>query len=379
MDKFMTRYMGTDPATVAGGNVFGLTAVDGFAPFNRVIDSIPTPGQLMPWSFVDETTFLPGGINYTPDPDFDWLETETNNETAFAQLNAIAAGVDHNDMLWYDAFPADVKTRGWEADDDLLDQWQEEQIAREKALADAAEAAAKAEAEKQPDEDWSGEPTKYYHRGPIEMINPDWTEWRKQNPNAPSQFDKPEDKPEEEPEPTDKTTVDQGPTGDPDATDQFFDDMFGGFDDFQEGDELDGEGDGEGEGDEFDPWAWGRDPTDEPPELHYDYDTEDAPDPDEPPELTTFADYLLHEHFSEFQKVASGEIDIEDLKKKYPVGASGEFVIGGDPELEKKLDLPEEIRAVQVGDKIVKQYDPYAVRLKPHMGETVHDATHTVI
>ena len=39
----------------------------------------------------------------------------------------------------------------------------------------------------------------------------------------------------------------------------------------------------------------------------------------------------------------------------------GQFVIGGDDELEEQLGLPDEIRAVKIGNEILEQYDPYQV------------------
>ena len=59
-----------------------------------------------------------------------------------------------------------------------------------------------------------------------------------------------------------------------------------------------------------------------------------------------------------------------------PISSSGQLVLGGDKQLEEQLDLPEEIRAVKVGDQIIQQYDPTLVTL-PSM-QTV-ETGHTVL
>ena len=68
----------------------------------------------------------------------------------------------------------------------------------------------------------------------------------------------------------------------------------------------------------------------------------------------------------------------EDLQELYPVGTAGNFVIGGDDELEEQLGLPDEIRAVKLGDRVVQQYDPYQIKL-PQLGGSIYNSFHTIL
>ena len=79
------------------------------------------------------------------------------------------------------------------------------------------------------------------------------------------------------------------------------------------------------------------------------------------PHLTQLGSYLLHEHMDEAQALQSGAVSLHDIMKNLPVTQSGELALGGDEQLEEQLNLPPEIRAVQVGDDVVQQYDPTLV------------------
>jgi hypothetical protein len=100
--------------------------------------------------------------------------------------------------------------------------------------------------------------------------------------------------------------------------------------------------------------------------------------PKEVPHLSQFGNFLLHEHLDEFQNLIEGQVSEEDLRSKYPVGSAGQFVIGGDDELEEQLGLPDEIRAVKIGNEILEQYDPYQVSL-PQLGGSIYNSFHTIL
>ena len=107
----------------------------------------------------------------------------------------------------------------------------------------------------------------------------------------------------------------------------------------------------------------------------------DAPDyaQNKTPHLTQFGQYLLHEHMGDFQNLASGAIDFQELLNRYPTTADGHLAIGGDDELEQRLGLDDTIRAVQVGDQVQTRYDPYqSTDIKEQM--MMHqDSSHSVL
>ena len=100
--------------------------------------------------------------------------------------------------------------------------------------------------------------------------------------------------------------------------------------------------------------------------------------PKEVPHLSQFGNFLLKEHLDEFQNLIEGQVSEEELRQQYPVGSAGQFVMGGDDELEERLGLPDEIRAVEIGNTVLKQFDPYQVKL-PQLGGSIYNSFHTII
>ena len=85
-----------------------------------------------------------------------------------------------------------------------------------------------------------------------------------------------------------------------------------------------------------------------------------TPTPQGTPHLNQFGEYLLHQHMGAFQNVAAGGTDFTQLLQQLPTTASGQLAVGGDDTLEDQLNLPEDVRAVQVNDTIQQRADPYA-------------------
>jgi hypothetical protein len=245
MDKFITRYTGADSMDVRAPSNVMSGDHDMAYRYSWMIDSIQAPNQLMPWSIPGETTFLPEGIDYTPDPDYNnriggIRKGFNDNKVELDKLDATAAAVDQSAMLWEDAFP-DWMGEGWDAEDEVS-AW--EKAAREQSKKDAEAEAERLriESEIQPDEEFDptgDEPpnrfTYYPGLGPIETdewkawirlhptddepekmrpttkygdeITPEWTAWRERNPGVPSAYDEVDDggwdpkfhKPEEDP------------------------------------------------------------------------------------------------------------------------------------------------------------------------------------
>jgi len=95
------------------------------------------------------------------------------------------------------------------------------------------------------------------------------------------------------------------------------------------------------------------------------------------PHLTQLGDYLLHEHLGQLQNLVGGT-DITNLLSQLPVSASGELAIGGDDQLEASLNLPDDVRAVQVGGEVQMRADPYQA---DDIAEQVayHSSSHTAL
>jgi len=269
-------------------------------------------------------------------------------------------------MLWSDAFPSDYATRGWDTFGDESLEWEKELREQEKKALEAEAARIKAEAEKQPDEDWSGEPTKFYHRGNVEMTNPDWTEWRKENPNAPSQFDKPEAEPEEVPEEVDDdedTPRQDYDFSSPDATDLFFESMFGSPNPTTPGQDLPPEDLTYADAPE--PDAKPTQPTQPAQPVQPAQPTQPAqpvqptPDVKDVVPLTPFQEYLKMEHFDDYLQSIKDPTTIPSIKRDFAVTEEGQIAIGGDERLEAQMVLPEGTRAVRdpSSGNVVTQYD----------------------
>ena len=92
------------------------------------------------------------------------------------------------------------------------------------------------------------------------------------------------------------------------------------------------------------------------------------------PHLSNFGQYIIHEHLDDAMNLATGAMTLDDIMKTLPLTDDGELALGGDDKLEDQLGLPDEIRAVKVGDQVIEQYDPTLVTFPE-----VHDSTHTVL
>jgi hypothetical protein len=95
------------------------------------------------------------------------------------------------------------------------------------------------------------------------------------------------------------------------------------------------------------------------------------------PHISKFGQYLITEHLDDALDLASGKLTLAQIMSTLPISASGELVLGGDTQLEEQMGLPDEIRAVKVGDQIIQQYDPTLVTLPPM--QTLVETGHTVL
>jgi hypothetical protein len=87
-------------------------------------------------------------------------------------------------------------------------------------------------------------------------------------------------------------------------------------------------------------------------------ETSPAQDDTATPHISNFGQYLITEHLDSALGLAQGKITLHDIMQNLPVDKEGQLTFGGDEELEDTLQLPDEIKAVQLGSgEIIKQFD----------------------